>query len=109
MWPFLCFFFFFNDTATTEIYTLSLHDALPISHATAGDMSPQNLTQAVQTYATTSTGSITPRTHKQIESFFDGLELQEPGVVPVALWRPAGIPPATSSGPSFLGGIARKR
>src|SRR5574340_1701573 len=30
--PSLCFlfFFFFNDTATTEIYTLSLHDALPI-------------------------------------------------------------------------------
>src|SRR5256885_6191751 len=27
------FFFFFNDTATTEIYTLSLHDALPISAA----------------------------------------------------------------------------
>src|SRR2546429_6783707 len=28
---FMLFFFFFNDTATTEIYTLSLHDALPIS------------------------------------------------------------------------------
>src|ERR1044071_10521603 len=28
---FCCLFFFFNDTATTEIYTLSLHDALPIS------------------------------------------------------------------------------
>src|SRR2546427_7141303 len=28
----LQFFFFFNDTATTEIYTLSLHDALPISY-----------------------------------------------------------------------------
>ena len=27
--------FFFNDTATTEIYTLSLHDALPISAAGA--------------------------------------------------------------------------
>src|SRR3712207_7165733 len=26
----MCLFFFFNDTATTEIYTLSLHDALPI-------------------------------------------------------------------------------
>src|SRR3712207_9167463 len=26
------YFFFFNDTATTEIYTLSLHDALPILH-----------------------------------------------------------------------------
>src|SRR3712207_7672410 len=35
----LFFFFFFNDTATTEIYTLSLHDALPIcpgSRAPAG-------------------------------------------------------------------------
>src|SRR2546429_6036555 len=29
--PFCLIFFFFNDTATTEIYTLSLHDALPIS------------------------------------------------------------------------------
>src|SRR3712207_9071219 len=29
------FFFFFNDTATTEIYTLSLHDALPISRTGA--------------------------------------------------------------------------
>src|SRR6266487_6965585 len=28
--PFFFLFFFFNDTATTEIYTLSLHDALPI-------------------------------------------------------------------------------
>src|SRR5260370_34164457 len=28
--PMLHYFFFFNDTATTEIYTLSLHDALPI-------------------------------------------------------------------------------
>src|SRR5258708_37578359 len=36
------FFFFFNDTATTEIYTLSLHDALPIyrgTHARAGGVS----------------------------------------------------------------------
>src|SRR3712207_9509942 len=29
-------FFFFNDTATTEIYTLSLHDALPISAVGVG-------------------------------------------------------------------------
>src|SRR2546430_10056535 len=31
------FFFFFNDTATTEIYTLSLHDALPISLLSRAD------------------------------------------------------------------------
>src|SRR3712207_9193310 len=30
MFALLSLFFFFNDTATTEIYTLSLHDALPI-------------------------------------------------------------------------------
>src|SRR5258705_7060483 len=32
----LFFFFFFNDTATTEIYTLSLHDALPIYRSIFG-------------------------------------------------------------------------
>src|SRR3712207_8069371 len=31
-------FFFFNDTATTEIYTLSLHDALPISDCERGPL-----------------------------------------------------------------------
>src|SRR2546430_3010987 len=35
MASFISFFFFFNDTATTEIYTLSLHDALPISSSAA--------------------------------------------------------------------------
>src|SRR5688572_32118911 len=39
-----CFFFFFNDTATTEIYTLSLHDALPICppNPSPPDPSPAN-------------------------------------------------------------------
>src|SRR5258708_10949143 len=40
----ICLFFFFNDTATTEIYTLSLHDALPISlpvlELEGGEVSP---------------------------------------------------------------------
>src|SRR6266699_7025686 len=43
-------FFFFNDTATTEIYTLSLHDALPIwaiyqlqDRAEAGEFAPEPL------------------------------------------------------------------
>src|SRR3989441_12093271 len=37
---YILFFFFFNDTATTEIYTLSLHDALPISARNAGGRGP---------------------------------------------------------------------
>src|SRR2546422_7314707 len=42
-------FFFFNDTATTEIYTLSLHDALPILRALAkfgGKLDPLYVTTA---------------------------------------------------------------
>src|SRR3712207_9410244 len=38
-----CLFFFFNDTATTEIYTLSLHDALPISAGAAQRRPPLSL------------------------------------------------------------------
>src|SRR5258706_7940426 len=41
----LFFFFFFNDTATTEIYTLSLHDALPIWFSTAGRVRSQSSTR----------------------------------------------------------------
>src|SRR5256885_15489966 len=44
----LSFFFFFNDTATTEIYTLSLHDALPIS---SGACAPRtSVTQPATTF-----------------------------------------------------------
>src|SRR2546422_6263496 len=43
------FFFFFNDTATTEIYTLSLHDALPISgrRDVLGGGDPNNVPRAI--------------------------------------------------------------
>src|SRR3712207_7590784 len=41
-----CWFFFFNDTATTEIYTLSLHDALPISAERAAPRARQRCSAA---------------------------------------------------------------
>src|SRR3712207_9390156 len=37
---YILYFFFFNDTATTEIYTLSLHDALPICDRRVGGEAP---------------------------------------------------------------------
>src|SRR3712207_7773477 len=40
----MLFIFFFNDTATTEIYTLSLHDALPISDPNIKNSSPASTT-----------------------------------------------------------------
>src|SRR6266705_4484780 len=39
--PYIPLFFFCNDTATTEIYTLSLHDALPISIGDATEDQPE--------------------------------------------------------------------
>src|SRR2546430_7153923 len=42
-------FFFFNDTATTEIYTLSLHDALPISGRKMPEMSLRTCKQFMNT------------------------------------------------------------
>src|SRR5437870_13808110 len=39
--------FFFNDPATTEIYTLSLHDALPILSALAGTLAAKSLTRVL--------------------------------------------------------------
>jgi hypothetical protein len=101
---------------------------LAITHATAGNMSAGNLARAVRTYSTSSAGSITPRSHEQIKALFDELELEEPGVVPVAHWRPGshgpqlaepGVVPfprcrpgmatlPATDGPVFLGGLARK-
>src|SRR5258708_6731556 len=69
----LFFFFFFNDTATTEIYTLSLHDALPISFVIKNKLTfsyllnpillrmfdgstPTNISKKVQMLITFSTG-----------------------------------------------------
>src|SRR5690348_18481706 len=51
------FIFFFNDTATTEIYTLSLHDALPIFWETRFGGRPDVLGQTLQIGATLYTRS----------------------------------------------------
>src|SRR2546426_7521379 len=67
-------FFFFNDTATTEIYTLSLHDALPIYIA-------QAVRQAEQ--GTLASEVCHPACHQRVSSIFLG-----------------GVPAPTSDGPS---------
>src|SRR3712207_9359303 len=51
------YFFFFNDTATTEIYTLSLHDALPISPRLAVPRLPQTSASAPAPRPPSSTAS----------------------------------------------------
>jgi hypothetical protein len=82
---------------------------LAITHATPGNMGADNLAQARQTYAASSAGSITLRSPDQIEAFFDGLEVEEPGIVPAAHWRPgSGGPQAAMYGPAFICGLGRR-
>jgi hypothetical protein len=51
---------------------------------------------------------VNPRSQAQVTKFFDGLELVEPGVVPVQEWRPASGEEAAARA-SLWGGVARKR
>src|SRR2546430_3452538 len=69
----LLFIFFFNDTATTEIYTLSLHDALPISFPFLSHLRRTRKSEE-------SRNSIDERVAAM-------LELQRPGEVPGARTR----------------------
>src|SRR2546430_7906068 len=60
-------FFFFNDTATTEIYTLSLHDALPIS-ITAAQGSSNSLSATGSSSDTSRIAIWPPRSSARISS-----------------------------------------
>src|SRR5206468_12040631 len=64
------FFFFFNDTAPTEIYTLSLHDALPIS-ASACRPRPRRTSGASTAPARTPTGRRRDRKSTRLNSSHD--------------------------------------
>ena len=96
-------------------------DALPtgshlaISHGTRDipvrpDMSVEEMTEmgtrVEQLYQLT-TASLVTRTHAQIERFFEGLELLDPGLVEIQLWRPDDQGSALPGG--FYGGVGRKR
>src|SRR3712207_9355466 len=65
-------FFFFNDTATTEIYTLSLHDALPISCSSANgtpvsSVSSVELCRFIPCWATQTAVARVPAPHRSEE------------------------------------------
>src|SRR5256885_11906210 len=66
-------FFFFNDTATTEIYTLSLHDALPISRDRGGRQRGLH-----QPRATGATGGVGVERLSRLRSEEHTSELQSP-------------------------------
>ncbi|PKK14582.1 MAG: methyltransferase [Thermomonospora sp. CIF 1] len=103
---------YFTDEQNPRAMVAELMDALPsgsrlvISHPTA-DFDPDSVAQAVE--AATSAGiTLVPRTRAQVEDLFAGHEILDPGVVPLATWRPV-EPPADPHAVYYYGGIARKR
>ena len=88
----------------------TLRDALPagsclvLSHAT-GDFADRSGAQAVYNKAT---ATMNLRNHAEVETFFDGFELIEPGLVQVPFWRPEGTPPPRSEEIGFYGGVGFK-
>jgi hypothetical protein len=88
---------------------------LAISHGTRDipsrpDMSAEEMTEmgakVERLYQQTTTAMVT-RTGAQVERFFDGFDLVEPGLVEIQRWRPDGRASALPGG--FYGGVGRKR
>jgi len=79
---------------------------LVVSHGTS-DIDPERAAEAVSTY-NRGGARIIARTGAQIRRFFEGLELVDPGLVQLPLWRPDGPIEDDISGIWWYGGIARK-
>ena len=88
---------FLTDDENPMGIVATLRDALPtgsylaLSHGTA-DFRAEAARQAAAVY-NQATSTITLRGHARIAEFFDGLDLVEPGLVQLPLWRPDGKPP----------------
>ncbi|WP_327294503.1 MULTISPECIES: SAM-dependent methyltransferase [unclassified Streptomyces] len=101
---------FLTDADKPGQVVATLRDALPagsflvLSHATS-DFADRSAAQAVYNNAT---ASLNLRSRAEVERFFDGFELIEPGMVQVPFWRPGAPPPAGSDKIGFYGGVARK-
>ncbi|GAB3010625.1 SAM-dependent methyltransferase [Streptomyces pseudoechinosporeus] len=102
---------FLTDTEQPEQVVATLRDALPpgsylvLSHATGDFTANRSAAQAVYNKAT---ASMNLRSRTEVEQFFDGFELVEPGLAQVPFWRPDTPPPTGSDEIGFYGGVARK-
>ncbi|MFE1312869.1 SAM-dependent methyltransferase [Streptomyces sp. NPDC058755] len=101
---------FLTDAEKPAQAVAALRDALPadsflvLSHAT-GDFADRSAAQAVYNKAT---ATLNLRSRAEVEGFFGGFELVEPGLAQVPFWRPDTPPPPRSAEIGFYGGVARK-
>ena len=105
---------FFPDSDQPAALVAELRDALApgsyivISHGTTDGQAP-GVAEAMGHYNQT-TAPFQPRSRAEVMAFFDGLEMIDPGLVPVPQWRPdpqqAGGPPG---GIAAYGGVGRRQ
>src|SRR2546428_8199659 len=105
--------FFFNDTATTEIYTLSLHDALPISEV-SGSNTPEVVLAVLEMFVVREESTFTTRVTDLLE--LGRAHVRTPPTTPARRLPPPGaetnlvpagiasdrLTPVASNGPVFL-------
>ena len=104
---------FFRDDENPQGIVSALLDVLPsgsyltISHITADFIKPE---QAANAVAAGQQSGVTyvPRTQAEIAAFFSGLDLVEPGVVPILTWHPGDGEPVDPHAASHYAGMARK-
>jgi S-adenosyl methyltransferase len=102
----------FGDEENPQSWVRTLVDALPpgsyvaISHPT-GDFNPGEMANAV-TAAQHAGINLVPRGEAGVAAFLDGLELVDPGVVPVLAWRPDGAAPQDPRSAYYYAAIGRK-
>jgi S-adenosyl methyltransferase len=113
---FLSVLHFVTDQEARETVTRFLSATVPgsylvMSHASAQEADPELAAAGLAVYERAGT-SITTRSHADILRFFDGLEVLEPGLIPVMLWRPDQPGLALSDVPvaarCLMGAVARK-
>jgi hypothetical protein len=88
-----------------------LLDALPSgSYLTLSDgvNTSETFTEAVRHYNENSANTYHPRSPEQLTGFFEGLELVEPGVVPLTRWRPEATPFPDQGEVPGMAGVGRK-
>jgi hypothetical protein len=80
---------------------------LVLAHTTA-DLGTAGLCEAAERYNESSAVTVTVRSRAEVARFFDGLELVEPGITPVGVWRPGPMEDIPAHGLSTWTAVARK-
>jgi len=107
---------FVPDAGRPHEAVRAIMDALPsgsflvLTHSTPDEV-PDDVTDAMKAVYSGSSAQVAPRSSEDIARFFDGLELIDPGLVNVTLWRPDLPPRRTSAAPRrslIYGGVGLK-